>query len=164
MWTTNESGEVFWDGLCRCTVKVLTVGSFDLYHRGHAFLLHECRKLAGPDGKVIVGVNTSEFVKSFKGHEPIQTFDERRDALASVKYVDDIIPNNDVSLKAMISAMAPDYLVIGQDWAVKNYYAQIGLSQKWLNERHVSLIYIPREDPLISTTDLKSRIRRHVGN
>jgi hypothetical protein len=49
----------------------------------------------------------------------------------------------------------PKYLAIGSDWARKNYYEQIGVSQDWLDEQNITLVYVPRF-PGISTTELRS--------
>lgn len=140
-------------------MKVLTVGTFDLYHRGHAFLLAQARRLAG-DGQVIVGVNTDEFVKAFKRERPIQNFGERASVLASVRYVDEIIRNDDSCLRSLLSVIAPDILLIGQDWALKNYYGQIGVSQEWLDEKNISLFYVPRPGGSPSSTELKARMKQ----
>jgi cytidyltransferase-like protein len=60
---------------------VYTGGTFDLFHAGHAFLLSQCRKLAGPDGKVVIALNTDQFTASYKGRPPIGCYSEREAVL-----------------------------------------------------------------------------------
>jgi hypothetical protein len=52
--------------------------------------------------------------------------------------------------------VGPDIIAIGTDWARKDYYLQMGFTQDWLDERDISLIYIPYTHS-ISTTKLKAR-------
>jgi hypothetical protein len=51
----------------------------------------------------------------------------------------------------------PDYIIIGSDWARRDYYAQMGFDQDWLDERNIGLIYVPYTAG-ISSTDLKTGI------
>ena len=57
-----------------------------------------------------------------------------------------------------IEAVGPDIIVIGSDWARRDYYAQMNFDQDWLDERGIGLAYIPYTKG-ISTTDLKKRIK-----
>jgi hypothetical protein len=51
----------------------------------------------------------------------------------------------------------PDYVLIGSDWARKDYYKQMGFTQDWLDARGIGLIYIPYTKG-ISSTEIKKRI------
>lgn len=136
----------------------LTVGTFDLLHPGHQHLFEVCRKLVGDRGRVVVGVNSSEFVQTFKP-APTQTTDERLSMVGSSASVDSVLVNDSTSLREMIMEVSPDFLVIGADWAPpKDYHAQIGCSAEWLYEQNVALFYVDRLGDL-SSTNLKARIR-----
>lgn len=145
---------------------VFTAGTFDLFHAGHVNLLFQCRKIAGPDGTVVVSVNEDEFVRRFKGNKPIVSYNDRVAVLASCRYVDRVIPNvGGFNLKKTLdfytnlvvksdedSANAsPDFIVVGSDWAKKDYYAQIGMSQADLDRLLISLIYVPYTENISST-------------
>jgi len=54
--------------------------------------------------------------------------------------------------------VAPDYILIGSDWARKDYYTQMGFDQNWLDERGIVLGYVPYT-PGISTTNIKGRLK-----
>jgi len=141
---------------------VLTMGTFSLFHSGHVFLFQQCRKLAGPGGKVVVSVNSDDFAGRFKDRPP-QTLHERMVIIASCRYVDDVIENTgNEDAKVVIEQVWPDYLVIGQDWAQyqKDYYAQLAVTQDYLNERGISLLYVPRPPGSISSTEVKDRVRK----
>lgn len=147
--------------------RVLTVGTFDLFHQGHVKFLYGCAKIAGKRwdkemteaNAVIVGLNTDEFVEKYKGKKPIYSYDERRTLLINSRNVYDLYPNDqkDGTMRPLLEKLAPDILVIGSDWAKKDYYTQIGVSQEWLTRKGILLCYIPYTEG-ISTTELKERI------
>ena len=140
-------------------LRVYTGGSFDLYHWAHAEFLKRCKTLAGPEGKVIVSLNTDEFIKEYKKKGLVMTYEERRKALLSCRYVDDVVPNiGGADSRMAIELVRPDLVVIGSDWARKDYYSQMGFDQDWLDERGIGLCYIPYTQG-ISSTDIKSRLR-----
>lgn len=133
---------------------VYTGGTFDLPHPGHYRLL----KRASDFGSVVVSLNTDKFITSYKGRPPVLSYSEREEILLSCKWVDSVVPNiGDSDSTLTIELIKPDYIVIGSDWAKKDYYKQMGFTQDWLDERGIGLIYLPYTQG-ISSTDIKNRI------
>lgn len=133
---------------------VYTGGTFDLPHKGHYRLL----KRASEIGYVVVALNTDEFIEKYKGKPPILTYEERKEALLACRWVDEVVPNiGGTDSTISIDIVGPDYVIIGSDWARKDYYKQMGFTQDWLDERGIGLIYVPYTEG-ISTTDIKKRI------
>lgn len=137
--------------------KILyTGGTFDLFHSGHANFLKQCHSY----GNVIVSLNTDEFIKSYKGKAPIMTYQERKAVLESCKYVWMVIENSGgADSRPAIELAQPDIVAIGSDWARRDYHAQMGFTQDWLDDLGIDLLYIPYTQG-ISTTELKSRLKR----
>jgi len=139
---------------------VYTGGTFDLFHSGHTRFLKACRRLAGEDGKVIVALNEDDFIQAYKGKPPIMSFVERKEVLLACKYVDGVVPNfSGADSKPCIGSVQPDLVVIGDDWARKDYYAQMQFTQTWLDKHDIGLVYVPYTQG-ISTTELKQRIKK----
>jgi len=137
---------------------VYTGGTFDLLHSGHVRFLKACRRLAGDDGEVVVALNTDAFIEAYKAKSPVMTFDERKEVLLGCRYVDRVIRNiGGADSKPAIESVMPDLIVIGDDWAKKDYYAQMQFTREWLDQLEIQLVYVPYT-PGISTTDLKKRI------
>lgn len=133
---------------------VYTGGTFDLPHKGHYRLL----KRAAEIGIVVVALNTDEFIQSYKGRPPILSYEERKEALLACRWVDQVVPNvGGADSKIAIEMVHPDYIIIGSDWARKDYYLQMGFTQDWLDQRGIGLIYVPYTEG-ISTTDIKNRM------
>ena len=141
-------------------LTVYTGGTFDLFHSGHVAFLKRCKELAGKSGEVWVSLNTDEFIETYKGKPPVMSFAERATVLKSCKYVFNVIPNWDgVDSKTAIEFVHPDLIVIGSDWARRDYYAQMQFTQDWLDERNIGLAYIPYTQG-ISSTDIKARLSK----
>lgn len=123
--------------------RVYTGGTFDLIHPGHIALLRQCCDLA-QDGEVVVALNTDEFVQQYKHRPPVMSYNDRRDVLLALRWVDRVVPNlKGADSKPTIEKVDPDIIAIGEDWRNKDYYAQMSFTQEWLDERGISLVYIP---------------------
>lgn len=138
---------------------VYTGGTFDLFHSGHVNLLSQCKAIAGSSGKVVVSLNTDDFIKSYKGSPPVCSYEEREIVLRSCRFVDDVIPNVGGSdSKIAILQIMPSHIVIGSDWEKRDYYAQMNFTKQWLSDNQIELQYVPYTEN-ISTTDLKKRLK-----
>jgi rfaE bifunctional protein nucleotidyltransferase chain/domain len=95
---------------------VFTNGVFDLLHPGHVRYLQDARKLGDA---LIVGVNSDRSVKALgKGNgRPITSGLERAEVLAALASVDAAVIFDEDTPHAIVSALQPDILVKGADWA-----------------------------------------------
>lgn len=131
--------------------KVLTIGTFDTPHVGHAVLINRCKQLGD---NVIVGVNSDRFVTEYKGKAPL--YDEiHRMALIGQLGVD--VRLNDGPGRALVLSVIPDYVVIGNDWLGRDYLKQINMTPKDFQDWDLTLVYVPATMG-ISTTDLRERL------
>lgn len=136
-------------------LKVYTGGTFDLFHAGHVAFLKRCAQL----GYVTVSLNTDEFIEAYKGKRPVISYEERKAVLLGCRWVDSVIPNMGGSdSRIAINYVDPDVIVVGSDWARRDYYAQMQFDQDWLDERGIGLCYIPYTQG-ISSTAIKERLR-----
>jgi len=136
-------------------LTVYTGGTFDLPHSGHVSFLRKCAQL----GKVIVALNTDEFIEHYKGKPPVMSYQERRAVLEEFRCVSRVIPNTwGADSKPTIEKVLPDIIAIGSDWARKDYYKQMQFDQDYLDENGISLIYIPYTQG-ISSTEIKRRLK-----
>ena len=139
---------------------VYTGGTFDCFHSGHVNFLSQCKDY----GKVIVSLNTDEFIEEFKGRPPIMSYHDRAVVLRSCKYVDGVVPNEggaDSSIAIM--GVAPDIIAIGTDWHGKDYLGQLGIDKKFLRDNSIHLVYIPYTEE-ISTTQIRKRLEAGNSN
>jgi glycerol-3-phosphate cytidylyltransferase len=133
---------------------VYTGGTFDLLHPGHVAFLNRCAEF----GQVVVALNTDEFITEYKGRSPIMDYDERKAVLLGLSSVSAVVPNRGGADSTIsIEDVQPDLIVVGSDWARRDYHAQMGFDQDWLDARGIGLCYVPYTVG-ISTTAIKSRL------
>ena len=137
-------------------MKVLTLGTFDTIHPGHVGLFRKCHQLAGPGGHVAVAVNTDDFVAKFK-RKPTMTVGERMHLVKAIRYVDSVVMNDGTDQAALILKEKPCAIVIGSDWARKDYLAQLGIDQDFLDKHNIALCYVPRSGDW-SSTEIRARL------
>lgn len=93
---------------------VFTNGCFDLMHPGHLNYLAEARSLGQ---YLVIGLNTDESVHRLKGsHRPIMDEQARALLLASLAFVDLVVPFGEDTPLELIQMLRPDVLVKGADY------------------------------------------------
>lgn len=133
-------------------MRLLTLGTFDCTHAGHAAFLRRCEAFAD---EVTVGVNSDLFVSEYRGEAALFDEDERLELVRAMGYeaVLNHGPGHD-----LIASVAPDVLAIGTDWLRRDYLAQIDVTVDALETWGVALVFVPYT-PGISSTELKARCR-----
>ena len=125
--------------------RVMTYGTFDLLHYGHINILKEAKKLGD---YLIVGLSSDEFNK-IKGKKSIMNFEERKEILENIKYVDKVIKESSWEQKIEdVIKYDIDVFVMGDDWKGKFDFLK----------PYCEVIYLPRTKS-ISTTLLKKIIK-----
>lgn len=92
---------------------VLTSGTFDLFHIGHAQYLEKAKKLGD---LLVVGVDSDAKVKARKGpHRPVVPEMERVQILSHCRHVDVIfLKKNEDPSNNLIQLVSPDILVMSK--------------------------------------------------
>jgi rfaE bifunctional protein nucleotidyltransferase chain/domain len=94
---------------------VFTNGVYDLLHPGHIRYLRQARALGDV---LIVGVNSDRSVRANKGpSRPVTPQQERCEILLALDCVDAVAVFDEDTPHALITAVQPDVLVKGADWA-----------------------------------------------
>src|SRR5687767_13376292 len=90
-----------------------TNGCFDLIHVGHVELLIAAR---GQSDRLIVGLNSDASVRALKPGRPLVSEVDRREVLAGLEMVDEVLIYDEATPQAVIDRLVPDVLVKGADW------------------------------------------------
>ena len=127
-----------------------TNGCFDILHPGHVRLLQQSRARCD---RLIVGVNTDESVKRFKGPErPVQDEIARATVLAALASVDMVVLFAEDTPLELIAALRPDILLKGADYTVETV---VGSDIVLRNGGEVALIDLVLD---MSTTSIIRRL------
>ncbi|MBS4174052.1 glycerol-3-phosphate cytidylyltransferase [Bacillus sp. FJAT-49736] len=93
--------------------RVITYGTFDLLHWGHINILKRAKELGD---YLIVALSTDEFNK-IKNKKSYHSYENRKFILEAIRYVDEVIPENDWDQKVSdVIDHDVDIFVMGDDW------------------------------------------------
>jgi rfaE bifunctional protein nucleotidyltransferase chain/domain len=114
--TRSEAIEFVARERSRGGVIVFTNGVFDILHPGHVRYLKDARALGD---HLIVGINSDRSVRALgkAPDRPINSEAERAEVLGALACVDAVVVFDEADPHAIISALQPDILVKGADWA-----------------------------------------------
>ncbi|MBC9884002.1 glycerol-3-phosphate cytidylyltransferase, partial [Bradyrhizobium sp. INPA01-394B] len=123
--------------------RVIPYGTSDLLHSGHINLL---RRDKAQGDYVIVALSTDEFNWNSKHKKTYFSYEQRKQLLEAIRYVDLVIPENDWHHKRSdMHEYHIDTFVMVEDWKGKFDF---------LNEEGVNVVYLPRT-PELSASQLK---------
>jgi len=127
--------------------KIITYGTFDLFHYGHLRLIKRAKALGY---HLTVAVSTDEF-NATKGKKCVYPYKHRAEIVEAIKYVDKVIPEKNWEQKILdIQNNNIDIFVIGNDWEGKFDFLK----------EYCEVIYLDRTND-ISTTDVKNFIKNN---
>lgn len=122
--------------------KVITYGTFDLFHVGHLNILRRAKELGD---YLIVVVSTDEFNWNEKRKKCYFSYEERKKLVEAVRYVDLVIPEENWDQKISdVKEYHVDTFVMGDDWKGKFDFLK----------DYCEVVYLPRTEG-ISTTKIK---------
>ena len=128
-----------------------TTGVFDMFHIGHLNILKRAKEQCE---YLIVGVGTDEFMKERKGRNSVLTYEQRCTVVKAIRYVDEVVPEEDLDKLAAWKKYQFDVMFAGDDHLKELIYID---ATKRLKENGVSTIYIPRRLN-ISSTKLREKV------
>ena len=127
--------------------RVITYGTFDLFHIGHLNLLKRAKALGD---YLIVAVSSDEFNLQ-KGKVCKIKDTDRMQIVEAIKYVDQVIPETSWDQKIEdVKKYDVDVFVMGDDWKGKFDFLK----------DYCEVVYLPRTEG-ISSTQLKEEIRNN---
>lgn len=131
---------------------VFTNGCFDLMHIGHTRYLQAAKSLGD---LLVVGVNSDASVRSLEKapDRPIVPEAQRAEVLAALSCVDYVVVFSEPDPLNLITAVQPDVLVKGGDWAIDKIVGRDVVERRGGTVKTIPLV------PGISTTALLQHIR-----
>nr|WP_037585522.1 glycerol-3-phosphate cytidylyltransferase [Stenoxybacter acetivorans] len=125
--------------------KIITYGTFDLFHIGHLNLLKRSKSLGD---YLIVGLSSDEFNLAEKNKQTVICYEDRKQILEALRCVDLVIPENNWEQKISdVQEFKIDTFVMGHDWMGKFDFLS----------PYCEVCYLPRTEAISS-----SEIKRHI--
>ena len=133
--------------------KVLTVGVYDLIHKGHVELYRRARGLGD---YLIVAAQDGDFILKYKPTAKVlNTTEDRKYMIKSIRYVDEVITYTDVD--KIVQEVDFDVFVTGPDQCHVGFQRAI----QWCEEHGKEHIILGRTDG-VSSSELKAKIAAKI--
>lgn len=113
-----------------------TAGVFDMFHIGHLNLLKNAKDKCD---YLIVGVSTDE-LSMYKNKMPIIPFEERLEIVSSCRFVDKVIPQENMDKFFICKKYNVNTLFVGDDWKGTDKWVEL---EKELIKINTNITYFP---------------------
>ncbi len=130
-----------------------TTGVFDMFHIGHLNILKRAKEKCE---YLIVGVTTDELCITRKNKKPIISQAERVEIVGAIRYVDEVVLQEDMDKLASVKKYNIDAVFVGSDWkdtddwnAYEEQFAEVGCT----------VVYLDHTDG-ISSSILRDKLNR----
>ena len=130
-----------------------TTGVYDMFHIGHLNILKNAKEQCD---YLIVGVSTDELVEHDKNKKPVIPFSERLQIVSSIKYVDQVVPQDNKNKLEAWQKYHFDKMFVGSDWQGTPQWEKF---EEEFEPLGVEIVYLPHTDG-ISSTQLTAVIKK----
>lgn len=134
-----------------------TTGVYDMFHIGHLNLLRRAKEQCD---YLIVGVSTDELVQIEKKKTPVIPFQERVEIVSAIKYVDQVVAQENKDKFAAWTKYHFNKMFVGSDWEGSPQWKTF---EEQFKPYGVEIIYLPHTDG-ISSTELTKVIKQILDN
>lgn len=128
-----------------------TTGVFDMFHIGHLNILRRAKEQCD---YLIVGVSTDENVQTYKHKQPVIPYEQRKLIIEAIRYVDQVVPQENMDKYAAWEKLHFDVIFHGDDWKGSSMYDEI---ERKLKAVGCDMVFLPHTDG-ISSTQLAQQI------
>lgn len=128
-----------------------TTGVFDMFHIGHLNILRKAKEQCE---HLIVGVTTDNLCKQRKHKLPIICEQDRMAIVSAIRYVDEVVPQENMDKLAAVKRYHVDAVFVGSDWKGTPQWEQY---EKDFALVDCEVVYLEHTDG-ISSTILRERL------
>ena len=128
-----------------------TTGVFDMFHVGHLNIIKKSKSLCE---QLIVGVSTDS-LSEYKNKKPIIKFSDRIEIIESIKYVDKVVPQENMNKFNAWERLKFDVIFVGSDWKGTKKWDDI---EKKFLDVGVDVVYFDYTNNISS-----SKLRNHIN-
>lgn len=130
-----------------------TTGVFDMFHIGHLNILKQAKENCD---YLIVGVTIDEFVEKYKGTRPIIPFEQRKQIVEAIKYVDRVVPQIDHDKLKVHHEYKFQKMFVGDDWKGTSKWDEF---ERQFSSVGVQIVYLERTKG-VSSSQLRKIVKK----
>ena len=122
-----------------------TTGVFDMFHIGHLNILRRAKEQCE---YLIVGVSTDENVMQYKQKKPVISFEHRKAIVEAIRYVDEVVPQENMNKFEAWQRLHFDVMFHGSDWKGSQMFIE---TEQQLAAVGCDVVFLPHTDGVSST-------------
>lgn len=130
-----------------------TTGVFDMFHIGHLNILKRAKEQCE---YLIVGVTTDELCFARKNKYPIIGHADRMEIVAAIRYVDQVVSQDDMDKFSAVKKYGCDAVFVGSDWQGTPAWTEY---EKQFHTLGCDVVYLQHTDG-VSSTILRDRYNK----
>lgn len=130
-----------------------TTGVYDMFHIGHLNIIERAKEQCE---FLIVGVTTDELCYSRKQKYPIINQDDRMAIVGAIRYVDKVVPQENMDKFEAVKKYNADAVFVGSDWKGTPSWIEY---EKEFAKLGCTVVYLDHTDG-ISSTILRERLNK----
>ena len=128
-----------------------TTGVYDMFHIGHLNILENAKAQCD---YLVVGVTTDRLSMERKGKNPIIPEEERIRIVKAIRYVDEVVTQDDMDKLKAVKEIGADVVFVGSDWKGTDSW---NMYEKQFKEIGCDVVYLDHTDG-ISSSILRERL------
>ena len=133
-----------------------TTGVFDMFHIGHLNIIQRAKDQCD---YLIVGVTTDELCVKRKKKLPVICEADRMAIVSALRYVDEVVPQEDMDKLAAVKKYNVDAVFVGSDWKGTPSWERY---EKEFATVGCKVVYLDHTEG-ISSTILRERLNEYHG-
>ena len=124
-----------------------------MFHSGHLNIIRRAKEQCD---YLIVGVSTDENVQTYKHKTPVIPYEQRKAIVEAIRYVDQVVPQENMDKFAAWEKYHFDAIFHGDDWKGSDMYNEIEAKLKAVG---CDMVFLPHTNG-ISTSEIYDKIHK----
>lgn len=120
---------------------------------GHVRMFRHLRQLAGPDGTVLVGLNTDALLRAYKKRVPVLPWKHKKIIIEAIRWVDKVVPAPNFSPMELLRKHNVDVYALTREWEDRH-----GEEIAYMKAKGGSVYFSPRYAGVVPTSEIKRRL------
>lgn len=129
---------------------VLLQGAFDILNWGHVKAFERAKTLGGT---LIIALNTDELLEKYKGRKAVIPWQQKKEILESIRFVDKVVPAPEFSPLALLKQYNVDVYLLTKEW--ENTKAE---EIRYMHAKGGEVNFSPRFEGVVCTSEIKRRL------
>jgi len=129
---------------------VLLQGAFDILNWGHVKAFQRAKKLGT---HLIIALNTDELLKKYKGRDAVIPWQQKKEIIEAIRYVDEVIPATEFSPMRLLKLYDVDVYVLTREWEDTK-----AKEIAYMHAKGGKVSFSPRFEGVVCTSEIKRRL------